>query len=147
MALPDVPQPNDLDETFKQLNYFMDGMFKHNAFAPPVSLHRRAVRCQLMSDSTITAAGGGCDARHKCGTMSAVPAVEPSSQMLTCRRSPTSTTSARCTKLCAKSSGEAAGRVGQRMADASSRDGKLDKFEVPETSTVQQAEDLPTHDE
>lgn len=99
------------------------------------------------NNSTITVADGGCDARHKCGTTSVISAVERSGQRLTRCRSPTSTTSAKCTRLSAKSSGEWTNMVKRHRVDALSRDGKLDNFEVPETSTVQQAEDLPTHDE
>lgn len=76
MALPDVPQPKDLDETFKQLNYFMDGMFKHNAFAPPVGLAHRKLLHRLMRNSITMVAGGGCGAQPKYGTTSVILATQ-----------------------------------------------------------------------
>jgi hypothetical protein len=34
--LPDIPDPENLEEQFKQLRYFEDGLFKANTFAAAV---------------------------------------------------------------------------------------------------------------
>ena len=69
VALPDVPDPKNLEEQFRQLRYFENGLFQRDCFAPPVCwLFLAPSFCSVDALSTDMRADGGRDFQLRYGS-------------------------------------------------------------------------------